>query len=365
MMGCNAASGTEEQQESSSQTEEITKPSMYLIMEHDPTEARLVLYSLENGLDYHYEYDFSTEFQNKYGDYASVLEFVPGKIVTLEKGKVNGPLKKVQISDEVWEYENVKRYSIDEEKGVFKIADTKYSILDRFFVFSDGKRITTYELSEDDILTVIGQDKKILSVIVTTGHGTLALTNTELFEDSYIQLNNDIFAIITENMQMEIPEGVYTLKVANDGWGGTTEIEILRGETTEVDLDTLKGEGKKKGLIKFDLDIEEVSVYVDYELIDHELGVELTYGVHVIEIKAPGYNTWKKYLSVNSEKATIVIDLEEDEELDESGDDMKLTSLQSISDFMTCAGKTLPDNPLWIRRGLAAGWRSGRPARIP
>ena len=47
-------------------------------------------------------------------------------------------------------------------------------------------------------------------------------------------------------------------------------------------------------------------------------------------------------------------DLEEEEELDESGDDMKLTSLQSISDFMTCAGKTLPDNiRLWARRNLA------------
>ena len=37
-------------------------------------------------------------------------------------------------------------------------------------------------------------------------------------------------------------------------------------------------------------------------------------------------------------------DPDEDEDLDETGDDMKLTSLQSISDFMTCAGKTLPDN---------------------
>ena len=36
------------------------------------------------------------------------------------------------------------------------------------------------------------------------------------------------------------------------------------------------------------------------------------------------------------------------------GDDMKLTSIQSITDFMTCAGRTLPDNiRLWARRNLA------------
>lgn len=41
-------------------------------------------------------------------------------------------------------------------------------------------------------------------------------------------------------------------------------------------------------------------------------------------------------------------------ENDEDSDAMKLTSLTSISDFMACAGKTLPDNiRLWARRNLA------------
>ena len=45
---------------------------------------------------------------------------------------------------------------------------------------------------------------------------------------------------------------------------------------------------------------------------------------------------------------------EDDEDEDEAGDDMKLTSLQSITDFMNCAGRTLPDNiRLWARRNLA------------
>lgn len=44
----------------------------------------------------------------------------------------------------------------------------------------------------------------------------------------------------------------------------------------------------------------------------------------------------------------------EDEDQDESGDEMKLTSIQSITDFLTCAGRTLPDNiRLWARRNLA------------
>ena len=43
-----------------------------------------------------------------------------------------------------------------------------------------------------------------------------------------------------------------------------------------------------------------------------------------------------------------------EEGADESGDSMKLTSIQSITDFMNCAGSTLPDQiRLWARRNLA------------
>ncbi|MCM1282600.1 MAG: AAA family ATPase [Muribaculaceae bacterium] len=50
---------------------------------------------------------------------------------------------------------------------------------------------------------------------------------------------------------------------------------------------------------------------------------------------------------------------EAEDEDKEEGDSMKLTSLQSITDFMTCAGRTLPDNiRLWARRNLAVAHSS-------
>ena len=43
-----------------------------------------------------------------------------------------------------------------------------------------------------------------------------------------------------------------------------------------------------------------------------------------------------------------------EEDAEETGDDMKVTSLQSITDFITCAGRTLPENiQIWARRNLA------------
>lgn len=313
MAGCGNGKTTETETQQGNLGDN-SKEYLFVIVENDTQEEALTLYSFSSGLEHYYEYGFSTRFKDKYGDLAPASKFTSGRFVTIAPRDKDGYLTEVMLSDEVWEYEKIRRFQIDEEKGVFTIADTKYSIREEVKIFSNGKEISFSDISQDDILTVTGIDKRILSVVVTTGHGTLSLKNTTLFEDSFLQLNSDIFAMITPNMELEVPEGTYTLKVANDGWGGTTKIDIVRGKTTEVDLETLKGEGKKKGLISFNIDVEEVEVYVDYQLIDHTQPVELTYGTHVLEIKADGYDTWKKYLSVNSEKATLIVELTEEEE---------------------------------------------------
>lgn len=319
----------QEDTETNTQTEE----QLFLIMRHNMEEETLVLYSYETGLEYAYDYSFSTDFQDKYGNFSPASEFSAGRVVIIGEKDKDGYLTRVQISDKVWEYEKVRRFSIDETKGIFTIADTKYSIQDNVFVFSEEENITLTDLSEsEDILTVVGKDKKILSICVTTGHGTLALSNTTLFDGSFLQLNNDIFALISDGMEMELPEGNYTLKVANDGWGSTTEISILRGERTEVDLDTLKGEGKKKGWVSFEIEEEGIEVYIDNEKVDYTNPVELTYGTHLLKIKGDTIETWKKYLSVNEEEATISIELEKKETTAENTTDTEEKADETVEE---------------------------------
>lgn len=337
LSGCGLSRGENTETEQT-ETEDSTKEHLFMIVEHDSQEESLTLYSSESGLAHYYEYGFATKFKDKYGNIASASEFAEGRYVTIAPRDEDGYLTEVQLSDQVWEYEKVRRFHIDEEKGVFTIADTKYSIQDEVKLFSNGKEITFADIHEDDILMVVGQEKKILSIVVTTGHGVLSLKNTTAFEDSFLQLGKDIFAMITSDMEIEVPEGTYDLKVAKDGWGGTTTIEIVRGETTEIDLDSLKGEGKKRGLISFDINVDDVEVYVDYQQIDHTQPVELAYGTHVLKIEAPGYDTWKKYLSVNSPEATLLIELveegkeESESEKDETESEKEETESESTSE---------------------------------
>lgn len=283
--------------------------NLFMVTNNDMQSECLVLEQIASGKQYMYNYTITTRFLDKYGNRTTVSDFEPGRVIEIDKKDMQGRLLQASISDEVWEYPDITRYSIDEERGVFRIADTNYSYGENLFVNSDGAEEKLSDLTSLDTLRVVGIGKQILSVSVTTGHGVLQLSNTELFEGSFIQIGSKIFSEITENMDMELPEGTYTVAVANNGYGGSTDIEINRGKTTVLDLDTLKGEGPKYGSILFAVDVEDAIVVIDGKAVDYSEPVSLQYGVHSLEVSASSYETYSKKLFVNSEQATIVIGL--------------------------------------------------------
>lgn len=282
---------------------------LYLIIGNDMTNEQLNLKQLVSGKQYLYVYSLSTDFQDKYGNSATTVDFEPGRVIHIGKKDGEGRLLQAQIADEVWEYSDITKYSVDTERGIFKIADSKYSYDADLFVESNGEKIRLSDLNEKDKISVVGIGTKILSVSVTTGQGILELRNTSVFEGSFIQVGSKIFAQITHNMKLEIPEGTYTVTVANEGYGGSTEVEIARGEVCTLDLDELKGEGPKTGSITFYIDVEGATLSIDGDTVDYSAPVVLTYGVHELHAEADGYDDFDKKLFVNSAAANIDISL--------------------------------------------------------
>lgn len=282
---------------------------LYLIIGNDMTNEQLNLKQLASGKQYLYVYSLSTDFLDKYGNSATTMDFEPGRVIHIGKKDGEGRLLQARIADEVWEYSDITKFSVDTERGIFKIADSKYSYDADLFVESNGEKIRLSDLNEKDEIRVVGIGTKILSVSVTTGQGTLELKNTSVFEGSFIQVGSKIFAQVTHNMKLEIPEGTYTVTIANEGYGGSTEVEIARGETCTLDLDELKGEGPKTGSIIFYIDVEGATLSIDGDTVDYSAPVVLTYGVHTLHAEAAGYDDFDKKLFVNSAAANIDISL--------------------------------------------------------
>ena len=314
---------------------------LFLILEHNTTARLLTLYSYETGEEYEYFYQFSTKFFDKYGKNEPRERFTVGRVIELDAKDTQGYLTGVHISDEVWEKKDIVRFAHNEKEQVFTIGTDNYSTKLGTRVFSGNEQIEFSDLWERDVINVVGQGSQILSVTVTKGHGVLKLVNTSLFDGSLFNIGDSIFNRVEEGVEINVPEGTYAFTVAKDGWGSTTEITITRGETTVIDLDTVKGEGPKKGLVTFRINIEDVKVYIDYKEVDHTKPIELVYGTHVLEIAAPGYTSWRGKIVVGSPSYEVSIELEEesDDPVESTEGDKKDTEKDKDKDKDKNSGK--------------------------
>lgn len=308
-------------------TQETQQQEVYLITGIDQTEESLCLYRYADGMEYRFYYGTGTQFFDKYGNRSTMAAFPLGSLVTIGEQTLDGTLSEVQLSDEAWVYEDITRFSVNEEKNMLMIADRKYRYKDNTYVFSGDEKVDMTGIRQGDTLTVVGIDKQILSVNITTAQGTLALKNTSLFEGSFLQLGKKIFTEITPDLTLQVPEGKYTLTVANNGWGGSKKIKIKRGKTTTVDLNELKGEGPQYGKIKFSIDVEDALLLVDGKQTETGKTLKLTYGSHDVTVYADGYDVWKRNLYVNSPEATIIIKLKDEEDSESSGTSSSQNSL--------------------------------------
>lgn len=314
----------------------IKKSSDILIVSDiNSANETIRVYNYSTGVQYQYYYGLTTGFFDKYGNLMSVSDIHQGDVIDISGADSDGKAKRIQKSDEVWTNDTVTNFSVDKDKRIFKIGGSSYRLGERTMIFSGSDVIDTDSLTAQDKLAVVGIDKDIVSISVTTGHGTLQLSNTSLFEGSFLQLGDRIFAEITKDMSLDVPEGSYTLAVANNGWGDSTDIEIKRGEITKVNLNDLKGEGPKKSRILFEVDVQSAKIYVDDSEIDYTSPVEITYGKHRLKVTADGYDTWTRTLYVNSKEATIQITINDN--TDSSGSDSSGTGTSSIGSSQATA----------------------------
>jgi len=308
------------------ETEKESPKIMYLIEAIDTTKESITLKGLTSGTTFNYPFSLSTKFRDSHGKIAGWNEFSPGRVVTIEED-IRGHLKNISLSDKVWEQDRIKRYSIDIDRNMMTIGNTKYRLKDTE-TFSNDSISDISSIGTGDELKAVGRGKDIISIVVTTGHGNIQLINTDLFKGTLVQIGSSIFTEISgDPMTIEAPEGAYDLTAASNGYGGTIKINVTRGQTTVVNLNDLKGEGPKNCKVSFEIAVPGAEVSIDGTTVDISSPIELKYGSHRLRVSADGYDTWSGTLVVNSPEAKIALDLtdesktgsDEEENKDSSG----------------------------------------------
>ncbi len=304
----------EEKTEDAIEETDVKDKDLYIVENLDMTEESIALYSISEAKQYRYNYTMTTRFLDKFGENSTWAEFTIGSVVTIgDFLPSSGALAEIQKSDNVWMFDDISKYSIDTDNNLISINGSNYKLTSSTKFYSDTEKILPSNIGADDVITVIGQEKDVISIAVTTGHGYIHLTNTSLFNDSMIFIGNKIVSMVKGDEIIEVPEGSYKITVANNGWGGSDEYTVTRNATTEVNLEDLKGEGPSYCLITFLVTVPDTYVYIDGEEIDVTEPQYVQYGSHRLQVKCEGYTSWNKTLVVNSESATITLAMESED----------------------------------------------------
>lgn len=254
-----------------------------IVLETDKTDRRIRLYDIDKNEEINLYYTGGTGILDKYGQAISINQVDMGRIVDISYQNQTNRLTRLQFSQRAWEYIGVNNMTIIPEEKTIKIAKNNYTYTEPFVVDID-RFISLEDLAEQDELTVRGIDEVIWSIIVTKGHGTVKIKDSDAFLGGSITVGYEAVTQITKDMVITVREGNYNLTVENGEYSGTKNITVERNKETVVSIGDLGPEPIKYGKTTFDITPFGADLYIDNELTNYASPVELAYGEHHIQV---------------------------------------------------------------------------------
>lgn len=322
--GCNqnknkVSKGTTEE-ETTAEKISYNASDVAVVVKIDRDENRISLKSSDTGSVYSVNYNGGTKLKSKYGNNILIDNVHPGMVV--EAHYIEGTRKLVEllISDEAWENTMAVRWDVDYDKKIITIGSSSYAYDDNIFIYSDGSEIDIREVSGIDELTVRGLGTKVLSVVVTKGHGYIRLKDETNYVGGMVEVGDDIITEVAAGMIIAAPEGEHTVAVSKNGLGGEITVEVKRGLETIVSFAEFEQPVERVGSVNFIVtpDDAEALLYVDGVLTEYKDLARISYGDHKIEFKSNNYDTYTKEITIVSAYTTINVNMAGEEETEDS-----------------------------------------------
>ncbi len=327
---------TNEDEEDLEEESTASQETLFVLMQIDDQEKRLLLQRAdEKGQQYYYQYD---EFTKVYDKYKKVKEFSslePGDVVILSTDSKKKKVLSLTMAKHVWQMDQIIDLSVKANGEVASFKGKNYAWSDQIGIFWNDQQMTLEELTRMDILKITGVDRRILSVKVETGHGTVSFQNVDKFVGGYALFGNVLAVQIQKDMKIPLRAGSMLFSVMKDGIGGSKEMAIEENQNLVIDLEAFSNETIQKGQISFRLLQEDAKLYINGELVDTTVPIVLSYGGYQIKVKSDQYDSWTRTLMVGSKSSTIVIDLDEVEDAKKDTTSTGNTSSQSSTGSST------------------------------
>lgn len=313
------------------ETDIFLSESRGVLEEVNAQDETITVYRMDEKDEITLIYDNATAVQDKYGSSLTMSQLNPGEIVDL---RYNSELRKagrVNVSSDIWCYDNVEKHEINEGRGTLQVGSETYRISKETKVFSGQEQISLDQILKQDVLSLKGTGYDVASIIVDKGHGYLKLENEEPLVGGFIEVGQAVIQQISEDMLITVPEGSYVVSLSAEGFQETREITIERNKETVLDLGDIDLPQPVNGRVVFSVYPEQASVAVDGITINTAYPILLSFGLHQVTASADGYDTISEYVNVEGETTTVRLTLDEFVANTVSGNTVKEDSNHTIT----------------------------------
>ncbi len=293
----------------SPEPQEVTYTVTGVVTNNDIELNQVSVRELNSDIDTILNYDDTAVITDKYGEEISGVDLEAGQIMDITYTTADDTLVSMEVPKDVWEYQEVRRFSFDGDNNALNVAGRKYQYSDDTYFAADGKAIQMMEITDQDIITVRGIGIKVYSVVKTEGHGYLRLLNYSDFVGGMINIGNDIILPITKDMLITVKEGIHRVTLSNKNVTATKTVTIKNDEETSADFSEYKVAAKNIGSVSFAIEPEGADLYINGTSIDYSKPVVLNYGVYNVRVEMTGYTTYTGRLDVEEPSRKIKINL--------------------------------------------------------
>lgn len=313
------------------ETDIFLSESRGVLEEVNAQDETITVYRMDEKDEITLIYDNATAVQDKYGSSLTMSQLNPGEIVDLCYNSELGKAGRVNVSSDIWCYDNVEKHEINEGRGTLQVGSETYRISKETKVFSGQEQISLDQILKQDVLSLKGTGYDVASIIVDKGHGYLKLENEEPLVGGFIEVGQAVIQQISEDMLITVPEGSYVVSLSAEGFQETREITIARNKETVLDLGDIDLPQPVNGRVVFSVYPEQASVAVDGITINTAYPILLSFGLHQVTASADGYDTISEYVNVEGDTTTVRLTLDEFVENTVSGNTIMEDSNHTIT----------------------------------
>ena len=299
-----------------------------VVQKIDETKQKITFYNTTVSKSYTLTYDNATGIKSRYGEELVIGQIQSGDIVEVSFIKDEKKAKNIWVDGSVTVTEQVTNFKINRTARTFEMNGEQYAIDASAPVLSEGEVLTLMDINEVDTLRITSDDRTIRSITISNGHGYVRLVNAQHFEGGWVEFGQSIIRKVEKDMLLLIPAGSYDMFISHKGNAGTKTVEVTANEETQVDVgDLIKEEdttGKIGGIV-FTIIPSDAVLKIDGKETDYSGVVNLSYGIHHIEVSKAGYSTLARYIKIGQEMANISINMEQEKEKDDDSDEKEDT----------------------------------------